>query len=336
MRFVYNIPDEDDEDDDDDYEEETSQYLEIDAKTLVAHDELLKAELLRLKEQLDEFDDLETIGDKELNGLEGADLTPTAVDASVESTLNVNTKDHGSSLKSNSTGLRAQIDNLQKLMRCLDTEFAPTKQKFRDLVAKREITYDLLWCLFRQDNVVTFNDPESDLIMAGRITCTAYHEMINQKSFRITVQYIDYNGTTLHYSQRMLEIPYFQHVAKTCWLGVQLLEDDELRENLKSRAQDFLRLQGVHYLEYHDYLIVQGSFDQGLRFSATGRAMVDCASYRKMNLQGRGYQPPDGDKLSSVSGDELVLCASTVLGYSFVTKKWGRLVVDKFSPIVWR
>ena len=56
--------------------------------------------------------------------------------------------------------------------------------------------------------------------------------------------------------------------------------------------------------------------------------MVDASSYGKMNLQGDGYQPNKTDQLlDNVSEDELVLCASTVLGYSFVTKQWGRFVV---------
>src|SRR5271163_2638094 len=63
--------------------------------------------------------------------------------------------------------------------------------------------------------------------------------------------------------------------------------------------------------------------------------MVDCSSFRKMNLYGKSPEAPEGDKINDVADDELHLCAPTVLGYSFVTKQWGRLVADKFSPVVW-
>lgn len=133
------------------------------------------------------------------------------VDCNVESTPTFNvTKDHESASKPTSPGLRVQIDHLEKLMRCLDIEFATTKQKFDDLLSNKEITYNLLWCLFRQDSVVTFDDPESDLIMAGRITGTTYHESAYQKGFRITVRYINYNGTTFHYSSTFLKYPLSQ------------------------------------------------------------------------------------------------------------------------------
>lgn len=41
------------------------------------------------------------------------------------------------------------------------------------------------------------------------------------------------------------------------------------------------------------------------------------------------------DKIDEVTPEELHFCAPTVFGYSFVTKMWGRLVADKFSPIMW-
>jgi SpoVK/Ycf46/Vps4 family AAA+-type ATPase len=41
------------------------------------------------------------------------------------------------------------------------------------------------------------------------------------------------------------------------------------------------------------------------------------------------------DKIDEIPPSELHFCAPTVFGYSFVTKMWGRLVADKFSPIIW-
>ena len=118
-------------------------------------------------------------------------------------------------------------------------------------------------------------------------------------------------------------------------MRAQPLDDPKLRESLRSRGRTFVQLKGKHYLEYHDFLLVRGQFGQLLKYRAKGRAMVDASSYFKMNLQGHGYRPREAQKIAHVSEDQLVLCASTVLGFSFVTKMWGRLVVDKFAPIVW-
>jgi len=73
-----------------------------------------------------------------------------------------------------------------------------------------------------------------------------------------------------------------------------------------------------------------------IKLRAVGRAMVDGSSYRRMNgLKDNGHKTPEGNKVLDVSEDELVLCASTIPGYSFVRKRWGLLLADKFSPIVW-
>jgi len=46
-------------------------------------------------------------------------------------------------------------------------------------------------------------------------------------------------------------------------------------------------------------------------------------------------EPDEEDKIHDVPEEDLHFCAPTVLGYSFVTKTWGRLISDKFSPIEW-
>lgn len=65
--------------------------------------------------------------------------------------------------------------------------------------------------------------------------------------------------------------------------------------------------------------------------------MVDALSYMKMVPAGFGQvsQPHLSQCLDQISESELHLCPPTVFGYSFVTKKWGRLLTDNFRDIVW-
>jgi len=65
--------------------------------------------------------------------------------------------------------------------------------------------------------------------------------------------------------------------------------------------------------------------------------MVDCLSFKQMVPWHGNHLPPDPltRQLEDVPEEEIHLCASTVLGYSFAVKKWGKLGVDHFSPIVW-
>lgn len=65
---------------------------------------------------------------------------------------------------------------------------------------------------------------------------------------------------------------------------------------------------------------------------------MDCKSYTKMVPMAWDQivqQPHKSLVLDNVPQDELHLCPPTVCGYSFASKKWGRLVADKFSEINW-
>lgn len=43
-------------------------------------------------------------------------------------------------------------------------------------------------------------------------------------------------------------------------LAAQPLENGELKESLKNRGREFIKLNGTHYLEYHDSMIQRRSF----------------------------------------------------------------------------
>jgi len=65
--------------------------------------------------------------------------------------------------------LRVQVLHLEKLMKFLESEFGPTRQKLNDLLENNDMKFSLLWCLFRLGSVITFKDYESGLNMAGEV-----------------------------------------------------------------------------------------------------------------------------------------------------------------------
>jgi len=250
--------------------------------------------------------------------------------------------------------LRLQALHLSKLVKFLETEYDPVRQKLNELLAHNDIKFNLLWCLFRLGSVITFKDHESGIVMAGEITSADYMRRgDHQEYFEIHVRYIDFNGSCFYYAWQRLylplpfllvfancrEIPYFKELRKIRLLSAQPLDDtSDLKTQLQSRGESFVKLKGRHYLEYHDSLYQRRNFgleSRILKFTAIGRAMVDCSSYQKMNPMSYMPDPDDEDKIDEVLSEELHFCAPTVFGYSFVTKMWGRLLADKFSEIVW-
>ena len=65
--------------------------------------------------------------------------------------------------------LRVQVQHLEKLLRFLESEFGPIRQKLNDLLENNDMKFSLLWCLFRLGSVITFKDYESGLNMAGEV-----------------------------------------------------------------------------------------------------------------------------------------------------------------------
>jgi SpoVK/Ycf46/Vps4 family AAA+-type ATPase len=65
--------------------------------------------------------------------------------------------------------------------------------------------------------------------------------------------------------------------------------------------------------------------------------MVDCASFKKMvpNHASLLSPPLVTHQLDGIPDTDIHLCAPTVFGYSFASKKWGRLDAERFTEIVW-
>jgi len=66
--------------------------------------------------------------------------------------------------------------------------------------------------------------------------------------------------------------------------------------------------------------------------------MIDCQAgikYGNVGTYSINLQPHRRLHLEDVDEDELHLCSPTVLGYSFVTKTWGRFTADRFCDIRW-
>lgn len=300
----------------DGYEEGILNEYQVDAKKLFGNIDILRDELVRLQTTASDTEEIQCSQKGEhIQESESTELEPASA-----------------------TKLTVQVNELQKLIRCLEREFASTQQRFNELAANDEIAYDLLWYLFPQNQLVTYKDPDSDLTIAGQTIATGYRDNGQMQQFEITVQFIDFNGEFLHHSHTVLRIESFENVRKISLLGTTPLLDGEFKQRLIARGRGFVRLQGVHHLEYNSDLIVKIKNNQLLKFSAAGRAMIDCVSFRRMNLEGQVQQSHQIQKakLENLTDNQLAICSPTVLGYSFPRKMWGRFAVDQFSPIIWR
>jgi hypothetical protein len=164
--------------------------LQIDAQKLFTHEKQLEQELARLRVQLTVVEEAKP--PENANEESQPEPQTSLTDSDVEKVKMVN----GDSLDSDATAVntpqgtstpkpaeeateatetitaetvRLQILHLEKLLKFLEVEFQPTRQKLNDLLASNDIKFNLLWCLFRLGGVITFKDHESGLLMAGEV-----------------------------------------------------------------------------------------------------------------------------------------------------------------------
>jgi hypothetical protein len=108
---------------------------------------------------------------------------------------------------------------------------------------------------------------------------------------------------------------------------------DSIRDELVARGRKFVKYAiGPHYLYYTGSLFRK--YMCGIiHFKSEGRLMVDTVSFFKINP---GYGMDNRKKVDrkSVLEDELFMCAPSVYGFSFASKRWGQIYVDELNGII--
>ena len=59
--------------------------------------------------------------------------------------------------------------NLEALIECLEEDFGPYKRRAQDLLRNHKAEYNLLWCIFPPGSDVAFNNPDTQVLAAGRV-----------------------------------------------------------------------------------------------------------------------------------------------------------------------
>jgi hypothetical protein len=71
-----------------------------------------------------------------------------------------------------------------------------------------------------------------------------------------------------------------------------------------------------------------------IHFKSEGRLMVDTVSFFKTN-PGYGMDTRKKVDRKSVKEEDLFMCAPSVYGFSFASKKWGQIYIDELSGIIY-
>lgn len=239
----------------------------------------------------------------------------------------------------------------------LTVSYLSTTKRLTALFDAEEITYDLLWTLFRPNTTVY-----TTCIGSGKPRCVRYVSGEEKSTsngleyFCLDCVYVDYDGKILGEATTQLGVQKFRGTKKIHSLESFPLswhpDRDRVAKYLMTCGQKFLSLQGVHHRQYHGnaFYMKKG---QPMRMPVHGRVMVDAQYFEEANpnhckpqveqsvpsrsfIPGMCYVWTDEDMKSKsarvksngttdvhVSGEDLLLCSPTVPGFSYAKKMWG-------------
>lgn len=241
------------------------------------------------------------------------------------------------------------LKQLNLLLEWIDTHFELAIVAHDRLVASTDskaLAYDKIWTMFRPGTIVygKFNNEPR----AFRVSSYCYDGIVeDDPGFIISARHVDYDGQEFGEREVHHIIPKFTGIRPVTSHDVVPLEyvddADELRERLVARGRRFEELAaGQNFVQYDGIAVKRDPANCGqyLRFDATGRAMIDCKTYHRIDANDSFYvrsfskkdqTRPDG-KLTEA---DHLLSHAFVRGYSMTAKGFFELRLDKITPITW-
>ena len=255
----------------------------------------------------------------------------------------------------------ADYQHLHQLIKFLSNHFVAALDSLRPLLQHGEITFDLLWALFKPNDLLYTTCIGTGKPRSVRFESGEERTVDGVRFFQLKCRYLDYNGKSFGEAWTLLAIEEFRGVKRIDTLDVFPLhhhpQESELRSLLTQQGVMFVALMGVQHREYEGdaFFIRKGELDV---VKVKGRVMIDAGSFRDVNptysklrvnepLKTEAYafccivSPSDKDSETLASNkiqqedlaeDDLMTCSATVMGYSLVNKMWCEYhrSVDKY------
>ena len=249
------------------------------------------------------------------------------------------------------TNSNAKLKHLDLLVEYIRAAYISTSSRLASLLKNREITYDLLWALFKPNMEIY-----TTVLDAEKPACCRYdsgkESMTSARIpyFHVDCRLLDFNGQVFGEVSTALGIKNFQGAKRIDRLEAFPLKfhahQKEMREYFVRCGRQFTSLMGQHHVQYRGnaFYIEKGEY---IEVPADSRIVVDVAYFRKCNPN---YTRPRINELArpsssndgfimfydaeevkingldptSMSESDLMICSQTVYGWSFSNKRWRK------------
>ncbi|KAL8626238.1 hypothetical protein Q9189_008078 [Teloschistes chrysophthalmus] len=258
-----------------------------------------------------------------------------------------------------------KLKHLDLLVEYIRAAYISTSSRLASLLGNCEITYDLLWALFKPNMEIY-----TTVLDAEKPACCRYDSGKERTTttgityFHVECRLLDFNGQVFGEVSTALGIGKFPGAKRIDRLEAFPLEfhahQQEIREYFVRCGRQFASFMGQYHVQYRGnaFYIEKGEY---VEVPVDSRIMVDVAYFRKINpnytrphinelarpsssnntyilffsdTEAEGVKT-NGLDITTMSEGDLMICSQTVYGWSFGNKRWLEFVVDDITEIVW-
>jgi DNA polymerase III delta prime subunit len=184
--------------------------------------------------------------------------------------------------------VKGMISHCRVLCKYLDEDYEETKKTLYPLLKAGNITFDLLWALFKPNTIAytsTYNDHDNPRCFKVDRT-TKEQSFMRGEWYSVEGRYLEYDGKNYGLGDFEAQVDQFKGSRKITSLStypLQYHKDPEaVKKQLVDRGKQFVSMTGMNY-RFHKGMAFQKKRKGVAKFNINGRVMIDPATFRRIN-----------------------------------------------------
>lgn len=184
--------------------------------------------------------------------------------------------------------LEKQRLHLKTLVAYIDQDYEETKKTLYPLIKAGNITFELLWALFKPNEIAVtscygaWEEPRCFKVDYAN----KYKSMTRGEWYCVEGRYMEYDGKAFGFGDFEVDVDEFKGPRKITSLATYPLkyhkDPAKVKKQILERAEKFVNMEGMQY-KFHKGLAFMKKKRQVLKINVNGRVMVDPSTFRRIN-----------------------------------------------------
>lgn len=221
---------------------------------------------------------------------------------------------------------------LNQLISYLESSHTEQIARLQNMLQKGVVSFGGLRLLLKPCTDVVMG---TEMQLGAKVVRTRHVESFMASWLQVEFEYISSNGREFKSKTDEIRLVAYSGVKNISDLPVRPVSDTDMQA-LTARGKIYQQIAlGSHYKEFVGQMEVIKWWNYA-PLRATGRCMVDIATYNQFNGHERYNRDSEDERIVTLTPDQLWRTEPYVFGFSFVTKQWGRFPVSQISDIEFR